>query len=231
MRATMNLAKIVVAAVAIALTACATPESRPPEVELPAPTTTHIAGIERWWTQFNDPQVTALIEEAIVANLDLRLAVARIDEARANLQAARSFLFPTIEGYAGSTRSRASRATDFIFVGPTISNAHSAGIQASYELDLWGRVRSGSNAADAQLLATRYNAETVRTVLAAQVATTYFALRAFDAELQITRDTLGTRGENVKLQKQRFDAGLVGDYELRLSDAERSAVAAQISSA
>ena len=142
--AAINLARIAAAAVAIALTACATTESRPPDVELPAPTTTHIAGIERWWTQFNDPQVTALIEEAIVANLDLRLAVSRIDEARANLQAARSFLYPTIEGYAGITRSRASRATDFIFVGPTISNAHSAGIQASYELDLWGRVRSGS---------------------------------------------------------------------------------------
>ena len=224
----MNVARIICAAAAITLTACASTETQVPTVDLPAATTTHIAGIERWWTQFNDPQVTALIEEAIVANLDLRLAVARIDEARANLQAARSFLFPTIEGYAGITRSRASRATDFIFVGPTISNAHSAGIQASYELDLWGRVRSGSNAADAQLLATRYSAETVRTVLAAQVATTYFALRAFDAELQITRDTLGTRGENVKLQKQRFDAGLVGDYELRLSDAERAAVAAQI---
>ncbi len=213
--ATMNLARIAATAVAIALTACATTESRPPDVELPAPTTTHIAGIERWWTQFNDPQVTALIEEAIVANLDLRVAVARIDEARANLQAARSFLYPRIEGYAGFSRSRASRATDFIFVGPTISNAHSAGIQASYELDLWGRVRSGSSAADAQLLATRYNAETVRTVLAAQVATTYFSLRAFDAELKITRDTLGTRAENVKLQKQRFDAGLVGEYGLR----------------
>lgn len=224
----LNVARIVTAAAAIALTACASTETRVPTVDLPAPTTTHVAGIERWWTQFNDPQLTALIEEALAANLDLQVAILRIDEARANLQAARSFLFPTIEGYAGVSRSQASRATEFIFVGPTISNAHSAGIQASYEVDLWGRVRSGSSAADAQLLATRYSAETVRTVLAAQVATTYFSLRAFDAELQITRDTLATRAETVKLQKQRFDAGLVGDYELRLSDAERAAVAAQV---
>ncbi|HWL72669.1 MAG TPA: TolC family protein, partial [Burkholderiaceae bacterium] len=199
MRSTMSLARMIAAAATIALTACATTDSRPPDIDLPAPTTTHVAGIERWWTQFNDPQLTALIEEALAANLDLRLAISRIDEARANLQAARSFLFPTIEGYAGVGRSRASRATDFPFIGPNISSAYSVGIQASYEVDLWGRVRAGTSAADAQLLATRYSAETVRTVLAAQVATTYFSLRAFDAELQITRDTLGTRAENVKL--------------------------------
>src|SRR5687768_14086167 len=86
----LNVARVATVAAAIALTACASTETQVPTVELPAPTTTHIAGIERWWTQFNDPQVTALIEEAIVANLDLRRAVARIDEARANLQAARS---------------------------------------------------------------------------------------------------------------------------------------------
>lgn len=225
-----NAARVAIVAAAISVTACASTETRVPTVDLPAPTATHVAGIERWWTQFNDPQLTTLIEEALAANLDLRRAIARIDEARANLQIARSSLFPTIDAYAGVSRSRASRATDFIFVGPTISNAHSAGMQASYEVDLWGRVRSGRSAAEAQLLATRYSAETVRTVLAAQVATTYFSLRAFDAELRITRDTLGTRAENVKLQKQRFDAGLVGDYELRLSEAERAVVAAQIPS-
>ena len=101
-------------------------------------------------------------------------------------------------------------------------------MQASYEVDLWGRLASGRTAAEAELLATRYSAETVRTALAAQVASTYFTLRAFDAELQITRDSLGTRAENVKLQKQRFDAGLVGEYEVRLSEAERSSVAAVI---
>ena len=100
-------------------------------------------------------------------------------------------------------------------------------MHASYEIDLWGRLASGRDAAQSDLLATRYSAETVRTALAAQVAATYFALRAFDAELQITRDTLGTRSENVKLQKQRFDAGLVGDYEVRLSEAERSSRCAQ----
>ncbi|MEO8186054.1 MAG: efflux transporter outer membrane subunit [Burkholderiaceae bacterium] len=224
----MRWSKFIAIAVAATLGACATPETKLPALDLPEPTATQFAGIERWWLQFNDPQLTTLVEEALAANLDLRIAISRVDEARASVQIARSALFPQVDAYAGAGRSRASRATEFVFVGPVISDTITVGVQASYEVDLWGRVRSGRNASEAQLLATRYSVETVRTVLAAQVAATYFALRGFDAELKITRDTLGTRAENVKLQKQRFDAGLVGDYELRLSEAERSAVAAQI---
>jgi len=226
--AKLKLAKIAIIAAAAAVTACASTEPRLPTVDLPAPTVTHVAGIERWWTQFNDPQLTTLIEEALAANLDLQLAVWRIDEARANLRLARSNLYPSLDAEVGARRARNSTSTDFVFPGPNTTNLYSAGLRASYEVDLWGRLASGRNAAQAELLATRYSAETVRTALAAQVASTYFSLRAFDAELQIARDTLGTRAENIKLQKQRFDAGLVGEYELRLSEAERSSVAAVI---
>ena len=226
--AMMNVARIAVVAAAVALTACASTATRLPAVDLPAPTATHVAGIERWWAQFNDPQLAALIEEALAANLDLRLAVSRIDEARANLRLARSNLYPSLDADFGARRARNSQSTEFVFPGPQITNAYTAGLQASYEVDLWGRLASGRDAAQAELLASRYSAETVRTALAAQVASTYFSLRAFDAELQITRDTLGTRVENVKLQKQRFDAGLVGEYEVRLSEAERSFIAALI---
>ncbi len=226
--AVMRVARIAAVATAVALTACASTDTRLPAVDVPVPTTTHVAGIEQWWTQFNDPQLTTLIDEALTANLDLRLAVARIDEARANLRLARSSLYPSLDADFGASRARRSQSTDFAFPGPQISNTFSGGLQAAYEVDLWGRLASGRNAAQAQLLATRYSAETVRTSLAAQVASTYFSLRAFDAELQIARDTLGTRAENIKLQKQRFDAGLVSEYEVRLSEAERSSVAAVI---
>ncbi|HVG03945.1 MAG TPA: TolC family protein, partial [Burkholderiaceae bacterium] len=197
-RALMNFSRIAVVVAAMALTACATTDARLPALDLPAPTATHVAGVERWWTQFDDPQLTALIEEALAANLDLRLAIARIDEARANLRLARSALYPSLDADFGASRARRSNRTDFSF-GPEITNSFTGGLQAAYEVDLWGRIASGRNAAQAQLLATRYSAETVRTALAAQVASTYFSLRAFDAELKITRDTLGTRAENVKL--------------------------------
>ncbi|MGH6610656.1 MAG: efflux transporter outer membrane subunit, partial [Burkholderiaceae bacterium] len=223
----MKVVKAFTVAATVALGACASTNTQVPALELPQPTTQHIAGIERWWLQFNDPQLSALIEEALAANLDLRAAISRIDEARANVRLARSALYPALDADFGASRAKRSNATEFAF-GPEITNSFTGGLRAAYEVDLWGRIRSGRDAAAAQLLATRYNAETIRTVLAAQVATTYFTLRGFDAELQIARDTLGTRAENVKLQKQRFDAGLVGDYELRLSEAERAAVAAVI---
>ncbi len=224
----ISVARGVTVATALVLTACASTDPRLPAVDLPASTAASVAGIERWWTQFDDPQLNALIEEALAANLDLRLAIARIDEARANLRLARSNLYPSLDADFGASRARRSQSTDLSFPGPQISNSFTGGLQAAYEVDLWGRLASGRNAAQAQLLATRYSAQTVRTSLAAQVASTYFSLRAFDAELRITRDTLGTRTENIKLQKQRFDAGLVGQYELRLSEAERSSVAALI---
>jgi multidrug efflux system outer membrane protein len=215
-------------AVTAALAACAATPTTPPPVDLPATTAEPLAGIDRWWTQFNDPQLTALIEETLAANLDLRLAVSRIEEARAALRLARSFQAPTVDADAGVARARRSDAVDPRFPGPLINTTYGAGVNVAYEVDLWGRLASNTRAAQAQLLGTRYSAETVRTVLAAQVASAYFQLLGFDAELRLSRDTLGTRVESLELQKERFDAGLIGDYELRLADAERATVAASI---
>lgn len=219
---------LIAAAVAAALSACATTGTRPPTVDLPALTGAPVPAIDRWWTQFDDPQLTALIEEALVANLDLRIAVARIEEARANLRLARSYQYPTVDADLAAARARRSDATEPRFPGPLITDHYAAGLNVAYEVDLWGRLRAGSAAAQAALLATRYGAETVRTVLAAQVADAYFTLLGFDAELRLSRETLATRIESANLQRQRFEAGLVGDYELRLAEAERATVAASV---
>ncbi|HEX5640635.1 MAG TPA: efflux transporter outer membrane subunit [Burkholderiaceae bacterium] len=219
---------LLAAAIAVALTACASTDTRVPEVELPPANAATVAGIDRWWTQFNDPQLTALIEETLAANLDLRIAVARIEEARANLRLARSYQLPAIDADAGAARARRSDATEPRFPGPLITNSYGAGLNVAYEVDLWGRLSAGTTAAQSTLLGTRYNAETVRTVLAAQMASAYFQLLTYDAELRLSRDTLATRVESVNLQKDRFDAGLIGDYELRLAEAERATVAASV---
>lgn len=215
-------------ATATLLAACATTDKTPPAIELPAMEAAAVPNIDRWWLQFGDPRLTALIDETLAANLDLAIAVARIEEARAGLTIARSSLYPTIDGYGSADRSRRSDATANRFPGPMISNDFGAGLRASYEVDLWGKIASGADAAASTLLATRYNAETVRTVLAAQVATTYFTLLALDAELTISRDTLATRIESVQLQKMRFEAGLIGEFDLRLAEGERASVAASI---
>jgi outer membrane protein, multidrug efflux system len=225
----MNTSRTLVAlALAAALTACATTETRVPPVDLPPANAATVAGIDRWWTQFDDPQLTALIEEALAANLDLRVAVARIDEARAGLRLARSYQLPTVDADFGAARSRRSDATEPRFPGPLITNSYGAGLNVAYEVDLWGRLSANTTAAQAALLGTRYGAEIVRTVLAAQVANAYFQLLGLDAQLQLSRDTLATRIESVNLQKQRFDAGLIGDFEVRQAEAERATVASSI---
>jgi len=213
---------------AAALTACATTETRVPPVDLPPASAAAVPGIDRWWTQFNDPRLTALIEEALAANIDLRIAVARIDEARANLRNARSYQFPTVAADFGAARSRRSDATEPRFPGPLITDNYGAGLSVAYEVDLWGRLSANTTAAQAALLGTRYSAETVRTVLAAQVASAYFQLLSLDAQLRLSRDTLATRTESVNLQKQRYDAGLIGDLEVRQAEAERATVASSI---
>ncbi len=210
------------------LAACNTPEPKRLMIELPETTAAAPQGIDRFWTQFNDAQLNALIEEALNNNLDLRAAIARIDEARANLRLARAPLYPSLDAEFGANRNRTSDATAQQFQGPHATTTYSTGLRASYEVDLWGKYANGRNAAQSSLLATRYAAETVRIALIGQVATAYFALRANDAELTLARETLKTRDDNVRLQKQRLDAGVASDYEFKLAQAERAAVAAVI---
>ena len=220
--------RVAAATAAALLSACATVDTARPELELPALTASAPAQVERWWTLFGDPQLDALVDEALGANLDLRAAMARIDEARAALRLARSNLYPSLDAEAGASRSRRSEATSLRQGPPFTSTTYDAGLQAAYEVDLWGRLAAGRAAADSSLLASRYAAETVRIALAAQVASTYFTLRAYDAELQLATETLATREENEKLQAQRFEAGLASEFELRLAQAERAAVAASV---
>jgi len=98
----------------------------------------------------------------------------------------------------------------------------------AYELDVWGKYRSGALAAANDLAASRYYRETVRIAVAADVAGTYFRLRAADAELAVLQETLKARTDTVELQRERFNGGLIGEYDLKQAEAERSAVVADI---
>jgi multidrug efflux system outer membrane protein len=217
-------------ATAFAIAGCQTSPTAPPALELPAPTIDRPANLERWWTMFGDPVLTQLVDEALAANLDLQAAIARVDLARANVLLARSEQFPSVSLAVGASRSRISTVgsqplpPDF---NPT-SSFYSVGVQAAYEVDLWGKYRNATRAAQQTLLATEFARETVRTAIAAEVARTYFALIAADAELELLRDTLASRNESVGLQRDRFEGGVVGELDLRQAEAERASVVANI---
>jgi multidrug efflux system outer membrane protein len=203
-------------------------EHERPDLDLPSAEAKALATLDRWWTLFDDAQLSALIEEALAKNLDLRAAVARIDEARANLRIAQSNLYPTLDLTYDPSRAQRSAATAFPQGPPFTSTTHNVALAAAYEVDLWGRIRSSRDAADLTLAATRYDAETVRISLAAEVATSYFTLHLADAELALSQATLATRDDNVRLQRARHDAGLVSTFELRQAEAERASVAATV---
>ena len=224
-----RLSSLVLAAV---LAGCAVTQPVAPKLDLPPGSASAAQNelLEHWWTAFNDPVLTALIGEAFANNLDLRVTLARIEAARSQVLLAQSYLAPSVDLAAGGARSRISANTSPPLpsgVGQT-SNNFSVALQVSYELDVWGKYRSGLLASTNDLIASRYFREAVRITVAGDVANAYFRLRAADAELVVLEETLKLRTDTVKLQRDRFEGGLIGEYDLRTAEAERSAVVADI---
>jgi multidrug efflux system outer membrane protein len=213
--------------------ACSTqPKYERPPVELPAAwkeSAPRFAEDGRWWRIYEDPLLEKIVGEAFERNADLVIAAARIDEARAVLGETRSGLFPQVDAQGAASRQRSSRETATSFAGvPREFSNYRATVNVSYELDLFGRLRSGVAAARAELEASEASRETVRLALAAQVAKSYFALRSFEQQVELTRQTLKLREESLALQGKRRDAGVISEFELRQLEAEAAAARAQL---
>jgi multidrug efflux system outer membrane protein len=220
---------ILAIAIAAALAGCTTTPTTPPVLDLPAATVQQIE-LDRWWTAFDDPTLTALVDEALANNLDLAAAIARIDLARAQVLLAQSSLFPDARLGVDAGRDRQSMVgrNPIEFGGNPIGSDYRVALNASYEIDLWGKFRTATRAAQSDLLATQYARETVRIAVAAEVARTYFSLLAADAQLSLLNNTLAAREETVALQRDRYQAGVIGDYDFKQAEAERAAVASDI---
>ncbi len=174
-----------------------------------------------WWKAFQDPALNALLQEAASNNQDLVIATGRIAEAQATLAQNQANFYPQVDLNAGLARTRTSQnlATYNPAVG-AYTGSGQLGLSATYEIDFWGRYASANDAARARLLAQVTNRATVLTTLYANVAQSYFALRALDAQLLLTQTLLSTRQENLRLQKRRFEGGLVGELDLRQAESE-----------
>jgi multidrug efflux system outer membrane protein len=182
------------------------------------------AAATAWQDFFPDARLKRLIGLALDQNRDLRVAVLAIDQARAQLQLRRADELPTVGVGINATRAPGNNGN--------IASSYSAGLQVSaYELDFFGRVRSLSDAARAQLLATEEARKTVQISLVAAVAQAHLALQADEALLAITRQTLATREDSYKLTRLKFDNGVSSELDLRqaetLLEAARVALAQQ----
>lgn len=161
-----------------------------------------------WQDFFADAKLKRLIELALANNRDLRVAVLNIEQARAQFQVKRADQLPTING--ALTGSRAPNSDG------GISSSYSVGLTATaYELDLFGRVSSLKEAALNQYLATEEARKSAQISLIAAVANGYFSVLADDELLALTRQTLATREESVKLSKLRFDKGVASELDYR----------------
>jgi outer membrane protein, multidrug efflux system len=181
-----------------------------------------------WWKAYGDPVLDALIEEARLHNADLLLAAARIEEARANLGLARATEGFQLQGNLETNRSRMTQRGSMPMGGSPVHTTYTAQLLASYELDLWGRYRAASDAARAELLASEYARDVVRTSLASSVAQSYFAMRALDARRALIEQTRTNRLAAVELQTLRLEAGVASELELRQAEAELASLDASL---
>lgn len=218
------------------------PDYQRPQMKLPpAWSTTQPASpqasVARWWMNFDDPQLSGLIAIAVSSSPDMRLVQARIREARANSGAAASGLFPSVDANGNITRSRSSEnlfdfnpgstgggvppGTGGVFSPPgTTSTFYQAGFDASWEIDVFGGVRRGMEAADADLSAAVEDARDVWITLAAEVARAYMELRGAQRRLDIARRNIVSQQDTVDLTQTRFDAGIVGELDVAQARAQ-----------
>jgi multidrug efflux system outer membrane protein len=210
------------------------PDYRRPPVPAPEAWRGEAAAVEAasladlpWWTLFEDEALRGLVQAALEANKDLRIAATRVEQARAQLGATRALQFPEVTAGASATTNRFSDE-----VNPP-GQGGETGLLATtadlaFEIDLWGRLRRASEAARADLLAGEAARQVVVMTLVSEVATTYLQLRQVDLELETTRRSVASRRGSLQLARDRFEAGLTSALDLRQAEAELASTAAQI---
>ena len=183
-----------------------------------------------WWTLFGDANLNDLVASALARNSDVRLAVARIEEADANLREANATFLPQVDLNAVPTRSRISStlATPLPAGIPVVRDNVRLTATTSFELDFWGKLRRGVEAVRANALGTRYAKDVVVLSLAGLTAQAYFSLRSLDAQIASTRQTLASRDEALTYVRNRARGGIASDLDLSQAETARADSAVQL---
>jgi multidrug efflux system outer membrane protein len=249
-------------AAALLLTACAAPELKRPQIDMPiafkeapaplstplsAPLSAPLVAADgslwhvgqpaeaqprgQWWLAFNDPTLNQLIVDATAANANQTLAVsaARVKQARAIAGIASADLTPQVGANLSAQRGRAAPLSLGLPEGTNVAPAtyYKAGLGASYEVDLFGRVAANVNASAADADASQATYRSVLLALQADVAQTWFRLRATDAELATLRRTVTLREESVHVTQRRFELGDIGEFDLARAKTELATTRAE----
>jgi outer membrane protein, multidrug efflux system len=221
---------------ALATSCVVGPDYRRPEVKAPdvlrgqadGSTTPAVSGSladRAWWEILDDEVLESLIEEALRSGYDVRLAAARVDEARAIAGIARSEYFPEVQVGAGWSRGQAS---EFVLPGIGTQELYDMRLGVSWEIDLWGRIRRLNEAGLAEYLGTEEARRGVVLSLVSEIATSYFRLRALDRQLEIAQRTADAFDETHALFDRRLEAGLASSLETASAAASLATTRASI---
>ena len=175
-------------------------------------------GLASWWLSFHDPELDSLVQRALASNLDLRMAQARVRQARAEGGLAEAEAGPRLALAGAAAREKQSGNQPLFGTllppgTPLTSNVYQGGFDASWELDLFGAVRRGAEAADAQLAAAGFNRADVQVSLVAEVARNYTAARGFQQRLAIAAQNLTAQQDVVALAQDRHNQGFTSALE------------------
>jgi NodT family efflux transporter outer membrane factor (OMF) lipoprotein len=238
----MNHTKWISAAALLALSACAVgPDYEKPNPALPGQwsekqsaldpatsrVTTRTSPVEQWWKTFRDDELTALIDRAAASNLDLKLAESRVREARGFQGIATGALLPSVNAGAGYSRNRGSENVPLPGAGRQ-SNFYQAGFDAAWELDVFGGIRRGVEAAEADVQAGVEARRDVLVTLLAEVARNYIEVRGLQGQIAIARQNLDAQKKTLELTQARFQAGRAAELDVVRAQAQVSTTASLI---
>ena len=183
--------------------------------------TTNSGSIAFWWKNFNDPELDSLIERAVQSNLDLRIATARVREARAEYQMTSADLWPTIgtaASYQRQLQSKHQPILGSIPLPPNIpfeNNVYQASFDASWEIDVFGGTRRATEAAKAEVAAAEFGRRDTLVTLLGEVARNYVEARGYQRQLTIAQDNIKAQEENLALTQDRFNHGVTSDLDVQ----------------
>lgn len=205
------------------------PDYRPQQPQLPRawagpavnPAEAAAQELARWWLVFKDPTLTSLVDRAVRSNLGLKQAESRIRQARAIRRITASGLGPSLAGVGAFSRSRASGSG-------AVGNQFQAGLDASWEIDIFGGTRREVEAADADVLASIEDRHAVLVSLTAEIALAYLDLRADQQRIVIAQQNLASQRKSGEVTRKRFRGGLVSGLDVANAEAQEASTASQI---
>lgn len=189
---------------------------------------------DNWWELFGDEQLNRLQQQAATGNQSIAQAAARLRAAQAAVASSQAGLFPTLGSTAGATRSRSGGASGASGTGGNtgssgnISTNYSLGLNASWELDLWGRVSGTVSASQASAQASSDDLAAARLSAQASITQTYFSLRAADASVRLLQETLQGYEQSLKLTNNRYRAGVASSADVAQAEAQYKSTQAQL---